>query len=95
MSDEKQYRFTPKGFPGRPEFSVALFYVDGTHEYARRFVLAAEAIQTAKHYTTNIAAKVGLTQRVIITDGGDCIVLEWEYGKGITYPTEEDLKQQQ
>ena len=36
-----------------------------------------------RHHTTNVTAKVGFTQRVIMTDGGDGIVAEWLYGKGL------------
>jgi hypothetical protein len=49
-------------------------------------VSVEEAAKRAKFYTTNVSAKFGLTSRVIITDGGDCIAFEWEHGKGITYP---------
>ena len=68
------------------EFSVCQFFSDGKYEYVRRFVEPEEAVKAAKHYTDSVAAKIGITQRVIITDGGDCCVFEWEYGKGITWP---------
>lgn len=67
------------------EYSVCQFLVDGTHEYTRRFVSMGEALQAFDHYTNNVASKMGLTDRVIITDGGDSICKEWQYGKGITY----------
>lgn len=69
------------------EFSVCQFFEDGSYEYVRRFVSDAEAVKAFQHYTTNVAATVlGTTKRVIITDGGDCVNLEWQFGKGITYP---------
>jgi hypothetical protein len=67
-------------------FSVYQFFEDGSYEPIKRFVSAEEAVKTAKFYTTNVAARRGLTKRVIITDGGDCINFEWTYGKGITFP---------
>ena len=69
------------------EYSVCQFFKDGTYEYVRRFVSAQEAVEAAKHYTTSVAAKMGMVERVIITDGGDCCNFEWVNGKGITYPT--------
>jgi len=68
------------------EFSVCQFFNDDKYEYVRRFVSAEEAITAFKHYTDNVATRMGIVKRVIITDGGDCINLEWQNGKGITYP---------
>ncbi len=56
----------------------------------RRFVGAEEAVMAAKHYTTSVGARLGLTQRVIITDGGDFTCFEWKYGEGVTYPPPEE-----
>ena len=68
------------------EFSVCQFFVDGSYEYVNRFVSAEDAVSTARHYCTSVGAKLGTTNRVIITDGGDCTVFEWEYGKGVIFP---------
>jgi len=76
----------PKGPPG--EFSVCQFFLDGKYEYVRKFVAVEEAILTFKFYTTNVTARVGITKRVILTDGDDCINMEWKYGEGITFPPE-------
>jgi hypothetical protein len=71
------------------EFSVAQFFEpDGEYEYVRRFVTFKEAIAAFVHYTNNVATNLGVVQRVIITDGGDCTNMEWVKGKGITYPPE-------
>jgi hypothetical protein len=67
------------------EFSVCQFFEDGTHEYVRRYVDAPEAVRAFKHYTENVASELGIVKRVIITDGGDHINLEWTHGKGITF----------
>ena len=53
-------------------------------ECVRRWVGPEEAVVTAKHYCTNVAASAGWTARVIIVDGGDCVCFEWIYGKGYT-----------
>jgi hypothetical protein len=55
-----------------------------------KYVSLEEATKWFKHHTTNVTAKVGITQRVIMTDGGDCIVAEWQHGKGIIWPKEEE-----
>lgn len=67
-------------------FSVCQFFPDGDYEYVRRYVSAEEATKAFQHYTACVGARLGTTCRVIITDGGDCINAEWEFGKGITYP---------
>jgi hypothetical protein len=67
------------------QYSVCQFFEDGTHEYVRRHVDAKAAVEAAKHYTSNVAAKIGFVHRVIITDGGDCICFEWQHGKGVTF----------
>ena len=67
------------------KFSVCQFFEDGSYEYVRRYVCAEEAVNAATHYCTSVGAQLGFTKRVIITDGGDCINFEWEYGKGITF----------
>lgn len=71
----------PKG-----EFSVCQFFEDGSYEYVRRFVSDREAVEAFKHYTTSVGARMGFTKRVIITDGGDCVNVEWKFGEGIVYP---------
>ena len=75
------------------EFSVCQFFKDGSHEYVRRSVDAKEAVQAAHHYTHNVAVKLGVVERVIITDGGDDCCFEWKRGEGVTYPPEAVGKQ--
>lgn len=67
------------------EFNVCQFFIDGTYEYVRRYVSAEAAVNAFKHYTNNVATKIGVVDRVIITDGDDCTNLEWRRGKGFTY----------
>ena len=72
------------------EFSVCQFFPDQSYEYVRRFVSEQDALKAFQHYCTSVGARIGTTVRVIITDGGDYIVAEWEYGKGLTYPKPEN-----
>lgn len=67
------------------EFSVCQFFADGTNEYIKRFCGPEEAVNTAKDFSTRPAAKIGIIQRLIITDGGDFCCFEWVYGKGMTF----------
>jgi hypothetical protein len=70
------------------EFSVYQFFPDESYECVCRFVGPAEAVETARACCTSVGARIGTTRRVIITDGGDCINFEWQFGKGITYGLE-------
>jgi hypothetical protein len=70
------------------EFSVCQFFKGGVYEYVRRGVGAQEAVQAARHYTANVAAKLGMVERVIITDGDDYCCFEWKSGEGVTFPPE-------
>lgn len=71
------------------EFSVCQFFEDESYEYVARFVDPETAVLKAKHYVTSAAAKIGMTRRVIITDGLDCVNFEWKYGEGIVFPPKE------
>lgn len=68
------------------EFSVCQFFDDDSYEYVVRFVSAENAVRTALKLKLGACAKFGLVKRIIITDGGDSINWEWEYGKGIIFP---------
>jgi hypothetical protein len=70
------------------EFSVCQFFTGGEYEYVRRWVNAEEAMKAFYHYTNNVAVKMGVIERVIVTDGGDCTNAEWKKGLGYTYPPE-------
>jgi len=67
-------------------FSVIQYFTDGTYETVRASVAPEEATAAFNHYTNNVASRMGITSRVIITDGGDSIVLEWRHNQGITWP---------
>lgn len=73
------------------QFSVCQFFQDGSYEYVRRFVEAEEAVAAFAHYTQNPASRIGIVRKVIITDGDDCINMEWQFEKGIVFPTMKSL----
>lgn len=68
------------------EFSVFQFFSDDDYEEVCRRVNIEEAVKKAKSLTESIGAKIGTTQRVIITDRGDDCCFEWQFGKGIIFP---------
>lgn len=68
------------------QYSVCQFFQNGTYEYVRRLVGAKEAGEAAIHYSSSVAAQLGMTRRVIITDCGDCINWEWRFGEGVVFP---------
>lgn len=68
-------------------FSVTQFFPDETHETVRSHVTAEEAVKAFAHYISSVGARMGTTQRVIITDDDeDFVNYEWQFGKGIVYP---------
>ena len=75
-------------------YSVCQFLFGGGHEYVRWGVTAEEAVMAARHYTDSVAARMGVVERVIITeDGTDDTDFEWLKGEGVVFPTQEDLQE--
>jgi hypothetical protein len=72
------------------EFSVFQFFPDESYECIRQFVSAEEAVKAFTTYTSNPASMIGITRRVIITDGGDFTVAEWKHGEGVVYPPKKE-----
>lgn len=73
------------------QYSVCQFFTDPglvgmEYEYVRQHVSAKEAGEAFKHYINNVATMLGVVNRVIITDGGDCVNAEWRLGEGIVFP---------
>lgn len=68
------------------EFSVYQFFENGMCEKVRDHVDVAEAVSAAKHYTSNVASRLGIVHRVIITDGGEHCCFEWKHDQGVTFP---------
>lgn len=73
------------------EFSVCQFFPNEDYQYFVRFVDAETAMLKAKGLIESVGGRIGTTKRVIVTDGGDSICFEWQHGKGITFPTQQDL----
>jgi hypothetical protein len=68
------------------EYSVFQFFPNDHYECVLRDVPVADAFACANHMATTVGAKIGTTRRVIITDGGDHTVWEWQYGIGLVFP---------
>ena len=71
-------------------YNVVQFFQDGQYEYVRRAVSAEEAVKAAAHYTRNVAVRMGVVHRVIITDMMDMTCFEWKDGK-IIFPTAKEM----
>lgn len=69
-------------------FCVYQFFDDGTYEKVRDHVPAQQAVEAFGHYTTSVGAKMGIVERVIITDSGDCTNIEWHRDKGYSHDGE-------
>ena len=74
MSDEK--------------FSVYQYFRDGRYERTDELVDKETACRRFAHFTQSVGAKVGAVTQVIMCDGGDNCVMEWHYGRGVTFPPE-------
>jgi hypothetical protein len=70
------------------EFSVYWWDRDGMGHEELRFVGPAEAVKAVARLTTGPAAKAGMVQRVIVTDGDDFCNYEWKDGR-VTYDGKE------
>lgn len=75
------------------EFSVFQWLGDDLQEKVRSMVTAEEAVKAANHYCNNVAARMGLTTKVMITDGSDSCVFEWRKGEGIVFPPQTENKE--
>ena len=70
-------------------FSVVQWFPNETYEYYVRGVSHIEAMYHFGFLTNNVAARtLKITQAVRIIDEGDCVVVEWIQGKGVTFPPE-------
>jgi hypothetical protein len=74
-------------------FSVVQFFADDSYEYYKEHVGAEEAVKAAHFLSHNVAAQIGTTKRVIITDDGDSTVFEWRHGEGVVFPTPEQRRE--
>lgn len=73
-------------------FDLTQFFADGTYETVYRELDFKTVGEKFQHYINNVAAQMGITSRVIITDSGDCIVAEWINGRGLlTFPDPDNI----
>lgn len=77
---------------GPHEFSVYWLDPEGTSNPEKRFVTAIEAMRCVADLILRPAAVAGIINRVVITDGGDCIVFEWLHGQGVVWPPEQEIE---
>ena len=68
------------------EFSVYWWDQTGGQYEELRFVSAEEATKAAQRLTKGPASRLGIVDRVIITDGVDCICFEWNARQGLIFP---------
>ena len=45
-----------------------------------------DAVNLAERFTKSVAARMGITREVLITDEDDECVFLWRYGEGIVFP---------
>jgi hypothetical protein len=70
------------------EFSVYWWDREGGQHEEMRFVAVESALRAVTRLTQGPAAMLGMVQRVLITDGGDCTCFDWRDGK-LIYPLRE------
>jgi hypothetical protein len=71
------------------QFSVYWWDADGGQHDELRFVDGEKAVSACRRLTHGPAAMLGIVDRVIITDGGDCTCFEWKKELGLVWPTPE------
>ena len=67
------------------QFSVQVHYDNGERQTVRQFVTAKEACRAFDYYTSSLGAQAGVTTRVIVIDGTDCVVREWKFEQGVRF----------
>jgi len=76
------------------EFSVYWWDRDGGQHEELRFVGELDAVKASHRLACGPHSVLGFVDRVIITDGGDCICFEWKKELGVTWPTPQKEEQQ-
>jgi FMN phosphatase YigB (HAD superfamily) len=69
------------------EFNVVEFYDDDYHTTIDRWMDAKSAVELAARL---VKLEQKHVNRIIITDGGDNTVFQWEQGKGVTFPEQRE-----
>lgn len=71
------------------EFSVWLWFPDGTHMPEAQYIDGKDAVELSKRLTLRPAIATGIAcDRITITDGDDHTVFEWKPKEGVTFPPE-------
>jgi len=70
----------------RAQFSVWIFWADGTHSAVAVLIKADEAMRLARVLSIYLGPADPNCERIIVADGGDETVFEWRRGTGITWP---------
>lgn len=71
------------------EFSLYWWDPDGSIHEELRFVGAEEAVKRSFTLANGPAAKMGIVKRIMITDGGDFCVFDWNSDAGVIWPDRE------
>lgn len=71
-------------------YMVHIWYAGGSYQTIDTGMDAKAAIERAKTITDMIVHIPGGV-KVTVTDADDFTVFQWEVGKGVTYPTREQL----
>ena len=72
--------------PDRAQFSVWIFWADGTHSAVAVLIKAGEAVRMAQTLSIYLGPADPTCERIIVTNGGDDTVFEWKRGEGVTFP---------
>jgi hypothetical protein len=73
-------------------FNVIIFFPDETWIYEAQGIEERAAAELAIECTGRPAAKLGFIAKVMVTDMLDRCCFEWQNGKGIIFPTREDIE---
>jgi hypothetical protein len=57
------------------EYSVVLFFPDGSYHYEQRWLSDEAAVRLAAQCANRPAALAGFIERIVVIDDGDCICL--------------------
>lgn len=68
------------------QYSLYIFDEDGRSIRPYLLIGLNEVMASTMQLITSPLAVTGMFHRIIITDGGDSTIFEWQYGKGIVYP---------
>jgi hypothetical protein len=79
----------PAAGDGGAPYSVWTWFPDDFHHQEGNGLDLKAAVELAAHLARRPAASIGIIKRVTVVDCDDNTALVWEFGKGITFPTQE------